>query len=339
LRRWDSAVADYSRALDRKPPPLNAFECLRFRADAHVQLRQWEKAAADYSEMIKMEPSNPEGWEGRGNVHIQSRKWGKAIADLTQALRYQPLRHLSYCQRGLAYLATGDAGKAISDCSAALRLNPRCQASLSNRGFAHGQMRQWEQASADYAAIDQGARGPRTWYCHLLLRLAQGDREEYGMGCIRMVQLLGKTSDSTVAGALAWTCVLAPEGAADYTVVVRLAEKRLSAVPGNASANIALGAALYRAGRYDDAVERLQASLKAHGNRGSVHAWLFLAMAHQRLEHADDASKWLEKAAGAIDRLTRARPPGDRVSLPWDQRLSLQLLLREAEALVKGDKP
>ncbi len=49
-------------------------------------------------------------------------------------------------------------------------------------------------------------------------------------------------------------------------------------------------------------------------------------MADQRLGHGDEARKWLEKSGRAVEQAEGAL---------WDQRLELDLLKGEAEALLK----
>ena len=82
-----------------------------------------------------------------------------------------------------------------------------------------------------------------------------------------------------------------------------------------------LGVALYRAGRIDEAIARLDESVKASGG-GVPQDWVFLAMAHHKKGHADEARRWLEK--------TRAGDKDDP---------EVRILLREAEALLKETTP
>jgi hypothetical protein len=56
-------------------------------------------------------------------------------------------------------------------------------------------------------------------------------------------------------------------------------------------------------------------------------------MAHQQLGHADEARKWLDKAAAWIQKADQEK------TLSPQDRLELQWLRREAETLVKGAKP
>src|SRR5437016_4712423 len=80
-------------------------------------------------------------------------------------------------------------------------------------------------------------------------------------------------------------------------------------------------------------------SLSPNDPTGVVLArgWLFLAMAHARLGHAAEARQWLEEAAAWMEEPLQRKPWEN--PLPWDQRLILQRLRREAEALVHSKGP
>jgi tetratricopeptide (TPR) repeat protein len=98
-----------------------------------------------------------------------------------------------------------------------------------------------------------------------------------------------------------------------------------------------LGAALYRAGKFNAAVQRLNKAIKEEGKGGTAWDWLFLAMAHHRLGHAAEAKQWLAKAVQWIEKASNPKP--DKAAgtpLPWDQRLELKVLRREAEELILG---
>ena len=89
-----------------------------------------------------------------------------------------------------------------------------------------------------------------------------------------------------------------------------------------------LGAALYRAGRCDDAIRRLEEGNRLRGEEGLPSAWPFLAMAHHGLGHHDEARRWL-------DRLRERQPSMDTAQF-WDE-LEIRLLGSEAEALILYD--
>src|SRR5262249_32102425 len=95
-----------------------------------------------------------------------------------------------------------------------------------------------------------------------------------------------------------------------------------------ADAVTTLGAALYRAGRYDQAIGRLEEAIRARGGQGRPRDWAFLALAHHRLGHRAEARGWLR-------RLREHRPSEDPARF-WDE-LEIRLLRSEAEAVVLDD--
>ena len=56
--------------------------------------------------------------------------------------------------------------------------------------------------------------------------------------------------------------------------------------------------------------------------------------AQQRLGHTTEAASCLKKAVQAIDEPKTAQDPA---TIPWNRRLTLQLLRREAEELLKKE--
>ncbi len=87
------------------------------------------------------------------------------------------------------------------------------------------------------------------------------------------------------------------------------------------------------------AIEKLDDAVKSQGQGGTAWDWLFLAMAHHRLCHADEARKYLAKAGKWIDQAEKKRETSETaVWFPWDQRLELRLLRGEAEELLKESK-
>ena len=90
-----------------------------------------------------------------------------------------------------------------------------------------------------------------------------------------------------------------------------------------------LGAALYRAGRIDEAIARLDESVKASGGVGVPQDWVFLAMAHHKKGNADEARRWLEKVRAHKD---------EKIAFSTDL-VEIRILLREAEALLRETPP
>jgi tetratricopeptide (TPR) repeat protein len=159
--------------------------------------------------------------------------------------------------------------------------------------------------------------------------LWSGDRFGWRRSNVALHDQFGRTSNAWSAEHVAWVCALGPEGTADADVPVQLAEVALKGAPETSKANhlIALGAALYRAGRYDEAVRRLEESLQHPSSESRHESSAFLAMARHRLGHRDEARRWL-------DRLQSYQPDSDRGF--WSE-LETRLLRREAEAVILYD--
>jgi tetratricopeptide (TPR) repeat protein len=199
------------------------------------------------------------------------------------------------------------------------------------RGRAYDELGEWTKAAQDYAkAIELGVRTESVWLRHSWLRLAIGDGDGYRQSCTRLLQQFGKTENPDTANDLAWACVLVPNAVADPLVPVQLAEKAEKSYRKRWTYSITLGAAYYRAGQYDWAISRLNEVMTAQGDRGPATTWLFLAMTHQRLGHADEARKWLDKAVAWIAKADREK------TLSPSNRLELQWLRQEAEVLLEG---
>jgi tetratricopeptide (TPR) repeat protein len=131
-----------------------------------------------------------------------------------------------------------------------------------------------------------------------------------------------------------YACVLRGDALADMGRLIPVARV---AAPSYHYGTYVLGAALYRAGQYDEAVRCFDEEAKAY--RPRAWDWSFLAMAHQRLGHAGEARRCLAEAVrwmAEADRQEDADPTGTRPAWGiWQERVVYPLLVREAEALVR----
>ncbi len=122
-----------------------------------------------------------------------------------------------------------------------------------------------------------------------------------GGGLRRVVSdLLERFRETTMpwtANHVAWCCALAPDAVDEPEVPVRLAELALKGMPTEQKhlALNTLGAALYRAGRFEEAILRLQEAINSRNSADEPADWPFLAMAHHRLGHRDEARHWLHR--------------------------------------------
>jgi tetratricopeptide (TPR) repeat protein len=126
-----------------------------------------------------------------------------------------------------------------------------------------------------------------------------------------------------------WFCVLAPGAVPDLDLPIRLAETVLPSYTAGMQHYVLniLGAALYRAGRYDEAVRRLEQSASDWSGVGAARNWVFLAMAHHRLGHREEARLWLEKL--------RAYAKRELATEFWEH-VEIGILQSEAESLLSS---
>jgi predicted Zn-dependent protease len=180
------------------------------------------------------------------------------------------------------------------------------------------------------------------WYHVALLRLRLAGLKEYRRLCEDMVKHFGEAVDAPRADVIAWTCALAPNAVTDVGLPVRLAERAWAANPRSYAYARTLGAALYRAGRFDEAVRQLDRATALQ--KDTPVAWLLLALAHDRLGHKTEARRFLDQAGERIDRFFRekSRTAPELTAwdqLPWTERLVVQLLRREAAERIGEPKP
>jgi serine/threonine protein kinase/tetratricopeptide (TPR) repeat protein len=197
---------------------------------------------------------------------------------------------------------------------------------LAERGAWSEADEQLTQAAASLS------ENPMAHYRHALVRLELGDQAGYRAACARMCEHLGAASDTYARYWLAWTCSIGPEAVTDWSVPLGYAQDLLEKEPKNIGYLTSLGSVLFRAGRFEEAAARLAKANAAYqsgnGDGGSpLYPQIFLAMAHHKLGHAEEARRWLAEARSRIE-----KEPLEK--MPWNRRATVELLLAEAEQMI-----
>jgi tetratricopeptide (TPR) repeat protein len=163
-----------------------------------------------------------------------------------------------------------------------------------------------------------------------LILLASGDKAGWRSAIAALLDRFGGTINALTTNRVAWTCALGPDATADPGLPVRLAETGL-----RSSCDIfkpaflnTLGATLYRAGRFAEAIRRLEEAIQARNGVGAPEDWVFLALAHHSLGDRDEASRRLEQL--------RQHPPSTNPAEFWSE-WERRLLRSEAEAVILFD--
>ena len=158
----------------------------------------------------------------------------------------------------------------------------------------------------------------------------QGDRAGLRQACSDLLARFGRETNPFNANSATWSCVLAAEAVADREAPVRLAELAVKGATEEQKSLFlnTLGAALYRVGRFREAIRRLEEGIRKRGGESLPQDWTFLALAHHRLGHDAEAHFWLERVRTYR---SSARPQDF-----WNE-LEIRLLRSEAEAVIRYD--
>jgi tetratricopeptide (TPR) repeat protein len=237
--------------------------------------------------------------------------------------------------RALAALHRFD--QSIAEYDAAVSLSPldaqiRAE-SHRNRGGSFIDRGQWAEAATEFArAAELYPHDGDLWRFQAVAEVAAGDFDAYRRTCAAMLERFAQTTDHATAGNVLLVCVLRDDAISDMGRLLPL-----TPVPVGHWGEWARGAALYRAGRYQESVECFEASAKRY--RPKALEWCFLAMAHHRLAHAAEARRCLEEARRWIDGADHDTGADLSATRPawggWDERVIYPLLLRESEELLK----
>jgi len=232
----------------------------------------------------------------------------------------------------------------VADYDQAIRLDPKWTTAYIARAGAYLEKSDFDRAAADLSkAIEMAPDEASFWYWRGLARMGAGRLDEYRKGCAAMLQHFGQTEDAQAAHWAAWTCALAPDAVADSSRPVALARNAAKSDPTSIQYLVTHGAVLYRAGRLQQAIQRLTEADRLvpdptkRPQMSPAYTWFFLGMAHHRLGHGDEAKNYLEKAVRSMDEETREPQAGSEPRLPWNRRVTLRLFCEEAQSLLKTD--
>jgi tetratricopeptide (TPR) repeat protein len=312
------------------PAPAGRWSAYARRARLETTAGRFDRADADYARARAL-GSREEllGWyRYRIADCVAGKHWHAVLWYAERVLAASEGDWHLDADRALAHEKLGQAREADADLDRAVERGADSGFLLRLADDYAGKGR-WDRAAA--ALRTAGERGPLplvAWQCQALACLKTGDAAGYRRVCAGLMAKAGPAPPAELANDLAWVCALGPEALPDYTRPLALAGLAESKAPPEGKHNVldTLGAVLYRAGRFREAIARLEEGVRADKDQGGPADWAFLAMAHQCLGEATEARTFLEKA------LQAGLPENGS---PW-ARLEIEVLRREAEAVVKG---
>jgi tetratricopeptide (TPR) repeat protein len=255
---WSEAIADLEQVLRLKPDDPDA----RLRlAEAYLQTDRLREAGAALEQHLARSPRDLDARLWRGLVALRLGQSQAAADDFTDVLAADPEHEVARDRRARAWLALGRPQDALTDLDELVRSHPGDASFVERRGEVHKRL-----------GHDGAARADRERATGLPQPTAQALND------------------------VAWDLVTGAVYLRDPERAVSLAKKAVALAPSQASFHNTLGIALYRTGRYADAVAALKQSLAASRGKSAAYDLFFLAMAQHRLGQTVQARDLFDRA-------------------------------------------
>jgi serine/threonine-protein kinase len=288
----DGAIAEHRRAISLEPrlalPHNNLGSCF-------LAKRDMDGAIAEYGQALAIDPKLALVHKNLGVALASKGNMDRAIAEYGQALEIEPMFTEAIVSLADGLRAKGDLDGAIAQLRRAAVLDPKDSMTHSNLGALlcdfkreyDAAIAEFRQAIALDPTFDEG-------YFNLANALKyKGDLNEAIAAYRHAISLNPKyaMTHNNLADVLA----NAPDPKfRDPVQAVVEARKAKELAPNVGLIWGTLGEASYRAGQWQEAIAALKHSLPL-SNGGDSEAFFFLAMAHERASHNEEARKWYQK--------------------------------------------
>jgi WD40 repeat protein/serine/threonine protein kinase/tetratricopeptide (TPR) repeat protein len=293
------------------------------RARAWIERQRWAEAEAAFDEAVGAWPYDAALVAERGRFLADHSQPIKADADFARAYalgaRAADLLKAIIARESLFQRMITDAPETAAPL-------------LVEHGEERARQGRWASAAADFSAASRIEPPTFSDFTRLVVSFrAAGDAAGLRRTRADLLARFGTTGSGLTPRGVAWLVVLAPGTDIPSDVPVRLAELALSSVYSEYQPALylnTLGAALYRAGRFEEAARRLEEAIQKRRGVSEPNDWAFLALAHHRLGHDAEARAWLDRF--------RADPPRESPDQFWPAQQN-RLLRNEAEAAILWD--
>jgi serine/threonine protein kinase/Flp pilus assembly protein TadD len=332
------ARGEWQAALDRldalsKENELNSRDWTN-RGRCYTGLAQWEQAVTAYDKAIALGAQGHVLWHNKGFAHNRKGEYGKALSAFERAEQIAKTPSSAmFHEQAIAYVGLRQFDKALAAADGAIELGDNSPWLRYHRGSALAGAGKLPAAIEDFTRAAEGPSAQRTIFLSKVaaLHVANRDLAAYRQLCAKLFDEFKGTDTVYNFNNLCWVMCFAPDAHPELRSLADRAVKVLTSNLKNHAWLNTAGCFLYRAGRDDEAIKWLQASMKA-GDADPTD-WIFLAMVHQRQGRPEEARMWLNKAKAHL-----ADASEGKVTLEPVERLTLECLIREAESVPAASK-
>jgi WD40 repeat protein/tetratricopeptide (TPR) repeat protein len=290
--RRAAEFAEMNRRLAANPDDA---EALIHRGWLFHQQAKWPATIADLERLLRLRPDDADACWLLADAYQETGNLAAALAAFRRRLERAPEDRDARFQRGLLALALAQPDLAVDDFTRILAAEPDLERARYRRAQALTRLGRHREALAELEILI--AKAPRDdalyQFCGTVREAlgdsdqARGDREKAGA-------LLPK--DPMALNNRAWILATGSIDKRDPERAVALARQAVALAPGQQMSLNTLGVALYRAGDYVESISILERSLAAGKGEFDAFDLFFLAMAHHRLGHADQARACFDRA-------------------------------------------
>ena len=287
----------------------------------------------------KLVAARPGNWSlhvRRAGVFHRSGKDAEAIKELDRARELgglDPVR--DWCAQRAANLERVHRhGAALWLYEWIVAADPNDHQGQDALGQCKARMDRFAEASDHFTRAVTLAPGRIDYQRNLAMaRLALDDRAGYRAACARMLELAEATQDRAAAHMTAMTCVLDANAVSKWDAVIRLAARAAEGYDGDYRIHVG---ALFRAGRFDEALQRPWSKDRHYAE--IPWEWFFQGMLRHQAGRPDEARPILEQKIKLVDLMYREMPrdPKSKTWSDWTYYVQTQVLRLEAEAMLRA---
>ena len=316
-----TSTAAYDHALMVQPDEIRL---LRARARRLADLKRWQQAMVDIERGLDLDPGDLQLRSERNRIFIATGRADELAVEYTARLDRAKAGPTWSTERNKVALELARSDEVFSRLA---KQRPDDPYLWIGRGRHYALQSRWKEGAADYARVSR--RPSRASIGSSTQRPLPGRRHR---GLPRLPYLGGRprrhSADPYTTSVLARISAILPDSPIAPRRAVGWAEQSIKSEDERICFPDVMGLTLYRAGRYQEAIRRLEVTeTKGTGKARNAQNKLVLAMACFRIND-------LAAARGSLARAIAAIPEPNIAALVPAEWLAVQLLRREAESLI-----